>query len=126
MTSSGSLQYSSINRLYSTCLQLYRHIYITLAGKNETTHSDGDGFRRHDVPMPRFSDEYGRLGVWGRNSQADCTGRGSLDDNLRSDSKLRSIVLDLLSAFEVDLTKRKSLLARNQTYLYVDQFCNTS
>ena len=86
-----------IHRLYTNCLQRYRDIYFAL--------SENDGFKRYHIPMPQFSDEYGRLGIWGRNSRADCTGRGSLDDNLRTDNSLRSITLDLLRAFERDLKK---------------------
>lgn len=37
-------------------------------------------------------DVYGRFGVWGGDSGADRMGRGSLDDVLRNDSKMASII----------------------------------
>lgn len=104
MASDVSLQEFPIHKLYAECLQWYRDIYIALA--------EHDGFVLHQIPMPQFSDEYGRLGIWGRNSRADCVGRGSLDDNLRSDNNLRSIILDLLRAFGMDLKEGESFHLR--------------
>jgi hypothetical protein len=57
------------------------------------------------VSLTRISDEYGRLGVWGRNSGADRTGRGSLDDRLRNDPKLRGVVFELLSDLDAYLIR---------------------
>lgn len=43
-----------------------------------------------------MADNYGHLNLWGNDSGTLRTGRGSLDDNLRTKDELRSILLDIL------------------------------
>ncbi|KAL8993305.1 MAG: hypothetical protein Q9169_006441 [Polycauliona sp. 2 TL-2023] len=50
-----------------------------------------------DLELSEVSDNYGRLKLWGVESRALRTGRGSLDDSLRNNEKLRSVLLDLLN-----------------------------
>jgi hypothetical protein len=93
---SFSSQDFPIAAAFAGCYDRYKELYIALVQ---------EGQMKNEVPMSRLSDEYGRLGVWGKNSGADRTGRGSLDDVLRSDPSLRSIVLDLLWNFDADLKR---------------------
>lgn len=51
----------------------------------------------NEVSLPKISDGYGRLNVWGANAGAVRSGRGSLDDNLRNEKKLQSIIHDILT-----------------------------
>lgn len=89
----------SIAILFEQCLQRYREVYLKLIENN----GNGDsGFS-----ISQLADEYGRIGVWGKNSGADRTGRGSLDDRLRVEPGLRSIVSDLLKVLESDLDRCK-------------------
>ncbi len=49
------------------------------------------------VLLSKVSDEYGRLAVWGEESGAKRSGRGSLDDTLRHEPSFQLIVLDILN-----------------------------
>ena len=79
---------SSIAAKFSDCLGSYRQLYFLLTSR----HVRG----LQDVDLTEVSDNYGRLNVWGADSGALRIGRGSLDDILRTDKHLRSILLDLL------------------------------
>ena len=79
---------------------MFRELYFVLA------HDDCKVTKQ--VSLSLLSDEYGRLGVWGENSGAQRTGRGSLDDTLGSEPKIQSIVLDLLEDLSAALTQGKS------------------
>jgi hypothetical protein len=81
-------QPSPIADCFARCSHNFKQFYIALAGE--------DCQFSEKVPLSQLSDEYGRLGVWGANSAADRTGRGSLDDVLRDDPELRSIILEIL------------------------------
>lgn len=83
----------SIAPAFATCLKVYRHLYLSL------TRPDCRVVDQVDVS--KVCDNYGRLNVWGSDWGALRTGRGSLDDLLRTNESLRSIVLDTIS----DLTK---------------------
>ena len=79
---------SSIAAKFSDCLGSYRQLYFLLTSRN---------VRGLDhIDLTELSDKYGQLNVWGANSGALRTGRGSLDDILRTNENLRSIILDLL------------------------------
>ena len=73
----------------------FRELYIALASK--------DCKVVNQFSISHVGDEYGRLGVWGRNSGADRKGRGSLDDIVRNDPDLQSIILDILKDLRGDL-----------------------
>jgi hypothetical protein len=93
--SAADSQKSSIAECFTSCSDAFKRFYIALAS------DDCQHVQR--TTLLRISDEYGRLGVWGANSAADRVGRGSLDDILRDDPDLRSIVLELLKDFNHDL-----------------------
>jgi hypothetical protein len=87
----------SIAVSFSNCYTEFRKFYIALI-------NDGCSVA-HQVSRSRINDEYGRLGVWGKNSGVDRIGRGSLDDALRNDPNLQSIVLDVLNNLHDDLER---------------------
>lgn len=60
------------------------------------------------ISLYKYKNEYGRLGVWGSESRADRTGRGSLDDVLRHDSTTSSIIAEVLGNLREDLEACKS------------------
>ena len=78
----------SIASAFSDCLTLYRRLWFSL--------TDHEFQVADQVDLAKLSDGYGRLNVWGSDSGALRTGRGSLDDVLRTDDKLRSIVVDII------------------------------
>lgn len=57
------------------------------------------------TPLATISDEYGRLGVWGANSGADRTGRGSIDDRLRGSAMVHTMIAQLLKSLSGCLIK---------------------
>lgn len=85
---------------FVTCLALYRDFYSCIATDERHV--------RCQVDLVKVSDEYGRLNVWGSDSGALRSGRGSLDDALRHDENLKSIVLDILNDL-IDAIKRGML-----------------
>ena len=50
------------------------------------------------IDLPEILDQYGRTKIWGDQTKADlpATARGSLDDTLRHDNELRSLVQAIL------------------------------
>ncbi len=85
---------------FVTCLALYRKFHFCIATDERRV--------RCQVDLAKVSDEYGRLNVWGSDSGALRSGRGSLDDALRNDENLRCIVLDILNDL-LDAIKRGML-----------------
>ena len=83
----------SIATAFSECLILYRRLYVSLTGP--------DCQVADQVDVAKLFDNYGRLNVWGSDSGALRTGRGSLDDILRTNENLRSIVIETIT----DLTE---------------------
>jgi hypothetical protein len=96
----ASSQPSAIATSFSKCSSQFREFYVALTSK------DCQGTQ--GASLSRLADEYGRFGVWGGNSRADHTGRGSLDDSLRKDPSLYSIILDLLDNLHDDLERGMS------------------
>ena len=80
---------SAIEPAFAVCLMVYRHLYLSLT-RPDCRVAD-------QVDASKVCDNYGRLNVWGSDSGALRTGRGSLDDLLRTNESLRSIVLDTIS-----------------------------
>lgn len=91
----ASPQRSAIAALFSKCSSQFRKFYVSLSKDR----------RAHQISLSRLADEYGRFGVWGGNSGADRTGPGSLDERLRNDRNLNSIILDLLQNIYDDLER---------------------
>jgi len=73
---------------------LFKELYLALA-----TYSH--------ISLSQFNDQYGRFGVWGVDSGADRTGRGSLDDLLRNDPNQKFIISEILVDLCMDLEKCK-------------------
>lgn len=90
-------QPSLIASLFTESSTLFRRFYLALARR--------DCRVNNQVSLSKVGDEYGRLGVWGGDSGAQRSGRGSLDDALRYESTLRSIVVDILEDLMNDLSR---------------------
>ena len=84
-----------ISLAFQESINKLRELYIALARK--------DCKITNQFSISRLGDEYGRLGVWGRNARADRKGRGSLDDIVRKDPDLRSVILEALNDLSGDL-----------------------
>ncbi|KFZ16731.1 hypothetical protein V501_02082 [Pseudogymnoascus sp. VKM F-4519 (FW-2642)] len=86
---------------FQRCARSFKELYLAL-------------FAYGPISLSKFIDEYGRFGVWGGDSGADRTGRGSLDDVLRNDPRTTSIIAELLE----NLTMGKNgFRMRNLQYL---------
>ena len=92
-----SPQSSLIASSFAECLTLFRQFYVVIARADCQVNGQ--------VSLSKVGDEYGRLGVWGGDSGAQRSGRGSLDDALRHEPNLRSIGLDLLGDLIDDLKR---------------------
>lgn len=88
-------QPSPIALAFEESVKIFREFYIALANK--------DCKVANQFSISHVGDEYGRLGVWGRNSGADRKGRSSLDDIVRNDPDLQSIILEILKDLHGDL-----------------------
>jgi hypothetical protein len=75
---------------FQRCSRSFKELYLVL-------------FAYGPISLSKFNDEYGRFGVWGGDSGADRTGRGSLDDVLRNDLKVTSIIVEVLENLDEDL-----------------------
>ena len=76
---------------FQRCSRSFKQLYLSL-------------FAYGPISLSKFNDEYGRFGVWGSDSGADRTGRGSLDDVLRNDLTTASIIAELLKNLNDDLS----------------------
>ena len=85
----------NIATIFSSCITLYMRFLLILTSSNCDI--------AQQVDLASIKDDYGRLNVWGSENRALRTGRGSLDDGLRDNGKLRSLVLDLLVDLADDL-----------------------
>ena len=86
---------------FTNCLRLFQQLYLTLTQRECLVNGQ--------VPLTKLGNEYGRLGIWGAESGADRSGRGSLDDLLRHESNFKSIVIDLLQDLIDDLERGSSI-----------------
>lgn len=75
---------------FQRCSSSFKELYLAL-------------FAYGPISLSKFNDEYGRFGVWGSDSGADRSGRGSLDDVLRNDPKATSIIAEVLENLDEDL-----------------------
>lgn len=80
---------------FQRCSRSFKGLYLAL-------------FAYGPISLSRFNDEYGRFGVWGGDSGADRTGRGSLDDVLRNDPKTTLIITEVLENLDEDLNACKT------------------
>ncbi|KAL8657717.1 MAG: hypothetical protein Q9226_001640 [Calogaya cf. arnoldii] len=78
----------SVAARFSGCLTSYRQLYFSLASRQAKG--------AEDINLTEVSDNYGRMNIWGAESGALRIGRGSLDDILRTNQNLQSILLELL------------------------------
>ena len=92
------------------CLTAFRRLYFLLLTNQSP--------RAGDIVLSKVSNVYSRLKVWGTDSGAICTGRGSLDDRLRTDNSLRLIILDLLCNLEEVL--EMGMTSTNPGYMSVN------
>lgn len=81
---------------FQRCSGSFKELYLAL-------------FAHGSISLSKFNNEYGRFGVWGGDSGADRTGRGSLDDVLRNDLKVTSIIAEVLENLEDDLNICKNI-----------------
>jgi hypothetical protein len=79
---------------FQRCSETFKKLYLAI-------------FDYGFISIERLNDEYGRFGVWGGDSGADRTGRGSLDDVLRNDLVTRSIIAEVLENLDEDLNNCK-------------------
>jgi hypothetical protein len=93
---------------FQRCSHSFRELYLAL-------------FAYGPISLSRFNDEYGRFGVWGGDSGADRTGRGSLDDILRNDPKTTSIITEVLENLDEDLNtcRANSHISSLSPYTYL-------
>ena len=89
-------------------LELYRRLCFSLAN-HKCQVAD-------QVDLAKVSDNYGRLNIWGSDSRALRIGRGSLDDVLRTDDKLRSIVLDIIHDLKDALNQGRFISSSNFSF----------
>ena len=90
---------SAIAALFSRCSSQFRNFYAAIVCKDRQT---------HQINLARLTGEFGRLGGWGGNSGADRMGRGSLDEKVRNDQNLKSVILNLLEDLYDTLERGKS------------------
>lgn len=81
-------QPQSIAAAFLECQDLYRRLYLFLAGN--------EGLVVGQIDLADICDNYGRLNIWDSDSGALRTRSGSLEDILRADDNLRAIAHDLL------------------------------
>ena len=94
----------SIASTFANCLELYQRLRFSLERDNSNVASQ--------IDLSKVSDEYGRLNVWGSDVGALRVGRGSLDDALRNEDRMRSIVQDILRDLVDNLERGMSLSLR--------------
>lgn len=70
---------------------------------------DCDAICRNEVQLHQIFEEYGRTKIWGDQSKADLPAsvRGSLDDTLRYDDDLKSLVRNILQRLKLLLQQGK-------------------
>jgi hypothetical protein len=86
----------SLHELFGACRTNFMELYLAIASEQSES-----------ILLASLGDEHGRLRVWGRNSGADRTGRGSLDDRLRNNVRIRDMVAQMLESLYSCLVKGK-------------------
>lgn len=96
---------SSLSELYIECIQSFAEFLVVLDEK------DCRVICLQQVHLPEILEEYGRVKVWGDQTKAElpARARGSLDDTLRHDDKLRDLV-------QAILMRLKALLSQGKPY----------
>ncbi|KAI0098654.1 hypothetical protein GGR51DRAFT_577007 [Nemania sp. FL0031] len=87
--------------LYSECITSFAEFVGAL------TEPDCDVISRDEIQLPRVFEEYGRTKIWGDQSKADlpASARGSLDDTLRDNVDLKSLVGGILESMHIAYRK---------------------
>lgn len=93
----------SVGQLYSECIDSFAKFVLALS------EPDNNVICRDEVSLPQIFEEYGRTKIWGDQSKADlpARARGSLDDVLRHDNDLRSLVSGILQRLKELLQQGK-------------------
>jgi hypothetical protein len=93
----------SLAELYFECINSFAKFVLALS------EPDCDAICRDEVRLPQIFEEYGRTKIWGDQSKADlpARARGSLDDILRHDNDLKSLVRGILQRLKVLLQQGK-------------------
>ncbi|KAI0548223.1 hypothetical protein F4679DRAFT_551675 [Xylaria curta] len=92
MTDTTEAVSSSLAELYFVCIESFAKLVVALS------EPECDVIRRDDVRLSQILEEYGRIKIWGDQIKADlpARARGSLDDVLRDDRDLKSLVRGIL------------------------------
>ncbi|KAI0188963.1 hypothetical protein EV127DRAFT_482205 [Xylaria flabelliformis] len=96
-----SLSGKSFNETFIQCLDLYKTLTICVLEK-----SNLDIGEEADIDFNHLLDEFGRLRIWGEQTKASLApnARGSLDDFLRNEKRLRQEVQEVLGQLEIQLS----------------------
>ncbi|KAF7505310.1 hypothetical protein GJ744_001013 [Endocarpon pusillum] len=96
---SGVSQKPGICITFSNCLGLFRQFILALGHENCRV------VCLQQVKLPAVLDEYGRLKIWGDQIKASLPekSRGSLDDTLKNEPKLKGVVLNILCRLQAQL-----------------------
>ncbi|KAF4336913.1 transcriptional repressor tup1 [Fusarium beomiforme] len=99
---------TSLSKLYSECMRHFQSFLLTLS------ETDCRVIHLGQVVLPEILEQYGRIKIWGDQSKADFPerARGSLDDTLRKDEELRSLVQAILRRLEGLLTQATNIASR--------------
>ncbi|KAI3318819.1 hypothetical protein HD806DRAFT_511072 [Xylariaceae sp. AK1471] len=98
----------SLAELYFECIDSFAKFVLALS------EPDCDAICRDEVRLPQIFEEYGRTKIWGDQSKADLPARvrGSLDDILRHDNDLKSLVRGILQRLKVLLEQATHIAQR--------------
>lgn len=101
----------SLGALYSGCISSFAKFVLAL---NEP---GCDVICRDEIRLNQVFEEYGRTKIWGDQSRANlpARARGSLDDTLRHNVDLKSLVRGILERLKALLQQGKQL------YLYTTE-----
>ncbi|KAI0538723.1 hypothetical protein GGR58DRAFT_467145 [Xylaria digitata] len=99
---------TSLAQLYFGCINSFSKFILALS------EPDCDVICRDEAQLPQIFEEYGRTKIWGDQNKADLPdrARGSLDDILRHDNDLKSLVCGILQRLEVLLQQATHIARR--------------
>ncbi|KAF9777954.1 hypothetical protein IL306_004298 [Fusarium sp. DS 682] len=99
---------SSLSKLYSECKRHFQYFLLALG------HEDCRVIHLGQVVLPEILEQYGRFKIWGDQSKADFPerARGSLDDTLRKDEELKSLVQEIFKRLEGLLAEATNIAGR--------------
>ncbi|KAI0443545.1 hypothetical protein F4803DRAFT_307094 [Xylaria telfairii] len=99
----------SLSELYFESIGSFAKFVLALS------QPDCDAICRNEVHLPQIFEQYGRTKIWGDQSKADlpASARGSLDDTLRHDDDLKSLVRSILQRLKL-LLQQAILIAQRK------------